>query len=141
MIKKIINTGIIALSTLSAWSVAMAQTSNRPPLIPVGAEATEPLLIPKSAGNVPEEQFFGGAFLPEVTKLVIEMAGVVAVLFMIIGGIQILTAYGSDEKIGKAKKTITFAIIGLLIAILSYAIVSIISAINLNPQTNATPTK
>ena len=69
--------------------------------------------------------------MPNITKTIIAAAGACAVLFIIIGGIQMLTAYGSDEKIGKAKKTITWAIIGLLIAILSYAIVSIISAIKL----------
>lgn len=62
-----------------------------------------------------------------------------AVLFIIIGGIQILTAYGSDEKISSAKKTITYAIVGLLIAILSYAIVTIISSIQIGATTTQPP--
>jgi glucose uptake protein GlcU len=89
---------------------------------------------------MPEEQFFGGSLLPTITKTIIEAAGVTAILFIIIGGIEILTAYGNDEKIGKGKKTVTFAIVGLLISILSYAIVSIISGINLNTPT-PTPAK
>ncbi|MFC1750864.1 hypothetical protein ACFL2V_18890, partial [Pseudomonadota bacterium] len=74
--------------------------------------------------------------LPTITQTVIAAAGGLAILFIIIGGVQLLTAYGSDEKVTNAKKTITFAIVGLLIAILSYAIVSIISAVNLTPGAN-----
>ncbi len=66
-----------------------------------------------------------------VTQSVIALTGALAVLFIIVGAIQILTAYGKTDKIEAAKKTITWAIVGLLIAILSYAIVSVISAIQL----------
>jgi len=130
MIKKIINSATIAYVGLASLPLALAQT--RPPIIPT-QETTETLLIPRSTPGSAEETYFGGSFLPILTRTIIAMAGVTAVLFIIIGGIQILTAYGNDEKLGKAKKTITFAIAGLLIAILSYAIVSIISAINLTP--------
>jgi len=63
-----------------------------------------------------------------------------AFLFIIIGGIQILTAYGNDEKITNAKKTIQYAIVGLLIALLSYAIVSIIGGLNIGQNPNQTQT-
>jgi len=135
MLKKIINTALMAFVAIAAIPTALAQ---RPPIIPPGAETSDPLLIPKSTAGTAEETYFGSVLLPQLTKTIIAMAGVTAVLFIIFGGIQILTAYGSDEKLGKAKKTITFAIAGLLIAILAYAIVSIISAINLNPTTTTT---
>ena len=133
MKKRIIITGISVISALSTWNLALAgeQASGRPPIIPQGADMNESLYLPRSPEGVAEEQYFGGYYLPAITKVVIAAAGISAVLFIIIGGIQILTAYGNDEKIGKAKKTITYAIIGLLIAILSYAIVSTISVINL----------
>ena len=130
MRKNIIIAGISAISAFSSWTVALA-ADGRPPIIPTGSGEKEPLLLPQSPSGVAEEQYFGGYYLPAITKVVIAAAGISAVLFIIIGGIQILTAYGNDEKIGKAKKTITYAIIGLLIAILSYAIVSTISVINL----------
>jgi|WetSurMetagenome_2_1015567.scaffolds.fasta_scaffold118474_2 hypothetical protein len=136
MLKKLINSASMAYVALAAIPAVFAQ---RPPIIPPGAETSETLLIPKSPTGSAEETYFGGVFLPQLTTTIIAMAGVTAVLFIIIGGVQILTAYGNDEKIGKAKKTITYAIIGLLAAILSYAIVSIISAINLNPS--PTPAK
>jgi len=65
------------------------------------------------------------------------MAGALAVLFLIISGIQLLTAYGNEEKIASAKKSIMMAIAGLLIALLAYSIVTIIS----NIQIGEPPTK
>lgn len=123
---------------LSSFSIVMAQNapSQRSAIIPDGSEIGQQLILPQTnPGNNPEEYYLGGTLLPNITRTVITASGATAVLFVIIGGIQILTAYGSEEKIGKAKKTITWALVGLLIAILAYAMVSIISAINLNQTT------
>lgn len=49
-----------------------------------------------------------------------------SVVVLIISGIMFLTAYGSEETVGTAKKAATYAIVGLLIAIFSYAIVKIV---------------
>lgn len=87
--------------------------------------------IPEGDKNIPQEQYLGGIFLPTITRIVIASAGAMAVIMIIIGGIEMLTAYGNEEKIGNAKKTITYAIVGLVVAILSYAIVTIISSIKL----------
>ena len=118
--------------------------ADKPPIIPAGALETEKhLLIPNpgKTSGVPEENFFRNVFLPDLTRTVITLAGGLAFLFIIVGGIQILTAYGNDEQVTAGKKTITYAIVGLVIAILSYAIVAIISAIQLGspaPQQSST---
>ena len=49
-----------------------------------------------------------------------------AVLFIIIGGFQMVTAAGNEEGYLKARKTVTWAIIGLVIAMLSFSIVAIV---------------
>lgn len=139
--------GIIMIMVLSMCSMAYAQSTEegngteggsqtvRPPIAPGDFTPDEPLLIPNAAGSdAPQEQLFGGRFLPAITNAIIALAGGFAFVFMIVGGIQILTAYGNEERVSAGKKTMTYAIVGLLVAILSYAIVSIISAINLTPQ-------
>jgi len=112
---------------------AMAQSS-RPPIVP---DKSGTLIIPSTSPSsaVDPGEYFGGSFLPAITRNVIAGSGAVAILFIIIGGVEILTAYGNEEKITKGKKTVTFAVVGLLIALLSYAIVTIISSINLNSPT------
>lgn len=51
---------------------------------------------------------------------------IAAVFVIIVGGIIFLTAFGDEEKIGTAKKVVQWAIIGLILAMLAYAIVNIL---------------
>ncbi|MEI6581538.1 MAG: hypothetical protein WCN86_01540 [bacterium] len=55
------------------------------------------------------------------------LAGVVSVIFIIIGGIQYSTSGGGDG-LKKAKKTITYAVAGLVISLSSYGILVFIQS-------------
>lgn len=65
-----------------------------------------------------------------IVKLIIStlgfIAGVLAVVFIIMGGINLATSEGDPSKVANARKTISFAIIGLIIAILAPLIVSFV---------------
>ncbi len=52
--------------------------------------------------------------------------GVAAVVMMIVAGIQMTTSAGDPGAVKKAKMTLTYAIIGLVVAILAYAIVNFV---------------
>lgn len=60
--------------------------------------------------------------LSNVTTLALLLAGGIAVIFLIIGGINYLTAYGDEEKASTGKKTITWAIVGLIVILLAQVI-------------------
>jgi hypothetical protein len=49
-----------------------------------------------------------------------------AVAFIVIGGFQMVIAAGNEEMYTKAKKTIVWAILGLAVAVLSFAIIAIV---------------
>lgn len=51
------------------------------------------------------------------------LSGVVALLMFIIGGVQYLTASGDPEKAKKAKRTLIWTTLGLVVLFSSYAIV------------------
>jgi len=72
------------------------------------------------------KNYFTERLLPTLTRGIIASAGGFAFVMLIIGGIRYLTAYGNEEQQSAAKNTIIWAVVGLLIATLSYAIVSII---------------
>ena len=55
------------------------------------------------------------------------MIGGIAVLLIIVGGIQYAMALGDQDKIHAAKRTIMYAVVGLVIALLSYVIVPLIA--------------
>jgi hypothetical protein len=54
------------------------------------------------------------------------IVGAVALLMFVWGGIQWMTAAGNQEQVGKAKKTITWAALGLIAIFSSYAVLSLI---------------
>ncbi len=75
------------------------------------------------------------AYLVGVFKLTIALAGVLAVLMIIIGGIKYMSSEAFTEK-GNAKGTITNAIWGLLLAIGAWLILYSISPNDKNPFVN-----
>ncbi|MDO8269964.1 MAG: hypothetical protein Q7T54_04830 [Candidatus Levybacteria bacterium] len=73
------------------------------------------------------------ACIPIIIKNVVNaalvFAGIVALFLIIYAGIMYITSKGDQQKIDGAKKTVTYAIIGLIIIFLSFFIVSLISAL------------
>ncbi len=62
--------------------------------------------------------------LKNVLQIVIGLVGILAVVMIIFGGVQYTTSAGDAQKVTKAKNTILYAIIGLVISLLSFAIVT-----------------
>lgn len=54
-------------------------------------------------------------------------AGITAVVFIIFGGIKFITSGGDPKAAEGARKTLTWAIIGLIVILLSFAIVRLIA--------------
>ncbi len=66
-----------------------------------------------------------GAIL-EITRLVFGAFGAIAVLIIAIAGVQYVISQGEAQKISKAKNTIIYAVLGLIISITAYGIVSFV---------------
>lgn len=66
-----------------------------------------------------------------IVSAIIGILGIVAVVFIVIGGVQYMTSAGDSGKTKKAKDTILYACIGLAVAALAFAITQFaINAIN-----------
>lgn len=59
----------------------------------------------------------------DVLNWLLGITSAVVILFLVIGGIIYVTSAGDEQKAEQAKKTINYAIIGLFIVIISYAVV------------------
>lgn len=59
----------------------------------------------------------------QIVQWVLGFLGLVAVIMILIGGFQWMTAGGNEEKVASAKKVISAAVIGLIIVLLAWAIV------------------
>lgn len=61
--------------------------------------------------------------LTQVINFFIGFVGVIALLMLVIGGYYMLASGGNEEQVTKGKKAVTFAIIGIIVIVLSYAAV------------------
>ena len=67
--------------------------------------------------------------LQNVTSIingVIGVLGIVCVVVMIIGGVNYMTSTGESAKVKKAKDTILYGLIGLVVCVLAFAIVNFV---------------
>ena len=64
--------------------------------------------------------------LQVIINVVLGVIAFVAVVMIIMGGIQYTTSSGDTAKVTKAKNTILYGVIGLVIALLAFAIVNFV---------------
>ena len=86
---------------------------------------------------VPKPDYaLGGDLTQAISKIsntLILLVGAIALLFMLIGGFMLITSGGKAESVQKGKSAILYAILGLIIVILSYVIVNFIIS-SLSPK-------
>ena len=63
-----------------------------------------------------------GSFGQNIVTSLLTIVGIASVIALIVAGIMMMTSAGDANKVAKSKKAMAAAIIGLIIAILGYAI-------------------
>jgi len=99
---------------------ASAQDAVQQGLNNVRSTGQFPITVLGQSGNSPIQ------VIGAVIRLMLWIAGVLAIVFVIIGGYQYMTSLGNDEKAAAGRKTLTYAIIGLVIIILAYVLVQLV---------------
>ncbi len=61
-----------------------------------------------------------------ITNTLLLVVGIAAVIMLIVGGFQYIFSSGDQARVGSAKNTILYAIIGIVVALLAYAIVNFV---------------
>ena len=114
-------TGAAATITIFAGRVMAATIYENPAA--AGAEAAR-------ANGMPENLVGVDGVFTRITHTVLYAVGIISVIMLIWGGLRYILSGGDSKKVTDAKNTILYAIIGLIVSILSYAIVQfVISAI------------
>ena len=107
--------------------LAMVFTAVSPVSLPVYADAKDEVKkgadMTNSGGSAKQD-------LPDVITTIINVmlfiAGALAVIMIIYGGIRYITAHGDEKQVKVAKDTIVYSVVGLIIAIIAYALVTFI---------------
>ena len=84
--------------------------------------------VQAARGNDQPNDLFGptGIF-HTITNVLLFIIGAVSVIMLIIGGFRYVTSQGDSSQVTSAKNTILYAVIGLIIAILAFAVVSFVT--------------
>ena len=78
--------------------------------------------VPESSGGSAQADF--SQSVGTIVKFIVGIAGVIAVVIIIIAGINIAVSQGDPAKLAKATKAIIFAAVGLVVCLLAFAIVN-----------------
>lgn len=69
-----------------------------------------------------------GSNIATVINYFLGLLGLIAVGFLIYAGVLMVTAGGNDEQVTKARKIIMYAVVGIVIILLSYTIVTFVTS-------------
>jgi len=76
--------------------------------------------------NVPVTLFGNGSIFNTIVNILLFIIGAISVIMLIYGGIRYTISAGDSGSVTAAKNTILYAIVGLVIAILAFAIVNFV---------------
>lgn len=87
---------------------------------PVFAQITVPSGMPVGEG------LLWSSIIPGVIKILLLVAFVLSFIYLLLGGISWITSGGDREALASAKKKVTYAVLGLVLVLLSFALLGII---------------
>ncbi len=116
MKKIFIATAVSAISIASLTILAGADASAQG-AIQSGVQAAQ-------GSGVPTNLFGDTGIITTITNTLLFVAGALAVIMIIFGGLRYATSAGNAASVTAAKNTILYAIVGLIIAFLAFAAVN-----------------
>lgn len=111
----VLGTGLVFAS--SAGAVNVYESCDGPDGVSGTADDVDSAVCKSTADDA-------NSLINTIVNLMIFFIGVVAVIVIIVSGFTYVTSNGNKEQVTKAKNTLTYAIVGLVVAILAYAIVN-----------------
>ena len=75
----------------------------------------------------PVDLFGQSGTFSKITSILLFIIGAIAVIMIVIGGLRYVLSGGDSSQITAAKNTILYAIIGIIVAILAYAIINFVT--------------
>lgn len=78
------------------------------------------------AEGMPTELIGDNGVFSRITNTVLLIVGLISVIMLVYGGLRYILSGGDSKKVTDAKNTVLYAIIGLIISLLAYAIVNFV---------------
>ena len=107
-------TGLGAFACLFSSRLLVSATS-----VQEGANAAR-------AEGMPTELIGDNGVFSRLTNTILLVVGLISVIMLVYGGLRYILSGGDSKKVTDAKNTILYAIIGLIISLLAFAIVNFV---------------
>ena len=78
------------------------------------------------AGNGSSNKVSANVLIKRIVNVLLFVLGAVSVIMIIFGGIKYTTSNGDQNKVVSAKNTIVYSVVGVIVALLAYAIVNFV---------------
>ena len=88
-----------------------------------GSSSVERGINSAKAPEQPSVLFGNGSIFERISSMLLFLIGVLSVIMLIIGGFKYVLSGGNKDAVASAKNTILYAIIGLIVALLAYAVI------------------
>jgi len=119
----------LAGSTALAFVAVFVPTGTASAQVQAGIDAA-------NTNNTPQSLFADGGIFQLVVNVLLFIIGAISVIMLIFGGIRYTISAGDSSAVTAAKNTILYAIIGLIIAFLAFALVNwVLAALSGNATT------
>jgi Type IV secretion system pilin len=80
-----------------------------------------------SQGQSQKSTLFGaGGIFTVIANTLIFIIGAISVIYIIIGGLRYVTSGGDSKAVTTAKDTILYAVIGVVVAVISFALINFV---------------
>ncbi|HSX41091.1 MAG TPA: pilin [Candidatus Saccharimonadales bacterium] len=121
---KTVEAGIFASTFLPMGALAVADDAGN--CDPTQGSITAGAACSKANSNA--DSLFGpSGIFKTIANIMIFLVGAIAVIMLILGGLQYVISNGDAKRVESAKNTILYAIIGIVVAILAYAAVAFVT--------------
>jgi hypothetical protein len=125
---KVMLAGLLAVPML-AFSVGLLAPMNAA-ADPVNCDPTKPTVTSGascSQGSGQKDDLFGtGGIFTTIANTALFIIGAISVLMLIYGGIRYTVSGGNEKSVTAAKNTIMYAVIGVVVALLAFAIINFV---------------
>lgn len=120
---------LIFLPVLSIMMLSGAAVAQFNPLEDAcqGAQADSPACKDAADQNTKDPIAGEDGIIPKAADLLAIVAGVAAVIYIVLGGLAFITAGGDQQKIATARSRVFGGVIGLAVIALAWAIVSLVT--------------
>ena len=124
MKRYIIALAFTVTAIIGAAALPMASQTFASQKINCGASGCAGSGAGKSKGSGQTTNLAGnGGIFETVTNVLLFLVGSIAVIMMVVGGFKYVVSNGDSNSVQSAKNTILYAVIGLVVAIIAYAVV------------------